>query len=133
MLVTAKAQLGFINQTLKNPMLLSQAKPTGFTKYNVSDDQLLIQRIGMASNLNVSIQRRYVSNNVSKAFRLRCSKCGEYQEVEDLTDFVASANGLVEELEKFCLAHRHTDTPISLVRCPAVRVEPTGRKFREDD
>lgn len=106
-------------------------------KYKVNDDQLLIQRIGVESNLNVTIQKfvmksgMYVSGSGDQ-HRLFCNVCKAFQNVPDPTMFVASKEGLIDELAGFCRQHRHTDTPVVSVKTPAIIAKPVGRKFRED-
>lgn len=120
---------------LKKPFLVM--KPAYYKpfkvqpKYDINKDQLLIARIGMASNLNVSIQQAFYSSS----YRVLCRHCGADKVYFDTNVFLGSEEGLHDDVMDFCTAHRHTtETKLQMgfKALPAL-VETEGRRFREED
>lgn len=121
------------NKTYTAPSFCSYSK-----KYNVSQDQLLIQRIGIASNLNVTIQNRFSMQN--STLRMYCNKCRSSLELYDSFEFQKSSDGLTDFLLTFCTAHRHEEYGV-VVAAPVIQQTSAellldgpigGRKFRDD-
>lgn len=98
----------------------------------VQDEQKFIQRIGMMSNCNVSIQSKklggsmgYASWNTGRqAYRMICDHCKVAQSLDDpkLVEGRQHDNPIIAN---FCKDHRH------LVEAP-VSNTAGGRKFRDD-
>lgn len=93
-------------------------------RYTPYADQKLIQRIGIASNMNVMLSHAYGSQG--RHHTLTCGKCGLHMHIYDDTMFVESGNELQERIAVFCKAHRHEEKPAEVLAV-------TGRRFREDD
>lgn len=107
------------------------------SNYNINNDQKLIQRVGIASNLNVQIQNRFSQFNAR--MRLYCSKCHAEKQFVDTEAFEQSAEGLVPEILDFCTEHAHDDNHVPLIAAPGTSMQKgvvaeatVGRRFRDD-
>lgn len=115
-LANLKAQTAF---SKANPSQISAPSDDDF-KDTISDEQKFIQRVGVMSNCNVSIQGKRMALG-STIYRMKCDKCAEARPVEP--SVVRTNNASDPALVAFCTAHRH------IVESPSAKTE--GRRFRE--
>lgn len=97
----------------------------------VMDEQKFIQRIGMQSNCNVSVQTKklglygggFSSGGLGNAYRLRCDQCQESQNIDDpkLIEHHKYDHPIIAD---FCKIHQHLTGASS-----SSTIE--GRKFRD--
>jgi rubrerythrin len=89
-----------VKDAMKKP---AQATDDGF-KDTSNDEQKFLQRVGMMSNLNVSIQGRRMAMG-STVYRAFCDKCKSAQPLEAAV--MKQRNHEDRSLVDFCNSHRH--------------------------
>lgn len=115
----------------------AQVNKNTMAHYDINKDQMLIARIGMASNLNVNIQQAFsASSYEGRKIRLHCRHCNAEKVYFDTEMFQGSEAGLQDEIMDFCVTHSHSTEvkhKLTNVKALPVTAEPEGRRFREED
>ena len=92
----------------------------------VQAEQKFLQRIGMASNCNVSVQSKVLGTWPKRTlYRLLCDQCSASVPVND-SIIITTQQHNHPIIAEFCKAHRHDS------EAPACAVTE-GRKFRDDE
>jgi hypothetical protein len=109
--------------------------------FQISADQDLLMKIGIAANGNVNIQSRNTAGRTK--VRLLCKRCDTSEQIQD-TAFLGRGNEIPDQVISFCSAHRHEGTLFEsankalavfgkeqpVIQGPASEV---GRRFREEE
>lgn len=88
------------------------------------DNQKFLQRIGMMSNCNVTLQGKFMGSTRSTIYRLVCDQCKGTEPIES-TDAVVQQNHNHPEIVNFCKLHQH------LIEAAPSSVA-VGRRFRDE-
>lgn len=120
-----------LGQLLKEKIKSSQSKEGSV--FGVSDEQVLVKKVTLASNGNVNIQRRNLYAYPFEEHRLSCEYCGEHYLINDSNLMSGPVTAIMANIGDWCFKHRHEAVvPVLEISVNALEGK-AGRLFREED